>query len=93
MARDLTTHSDRLIEDSRSLLRDNQAGGRFRRLVRHQAVHCPWLASARAAVAPSHDEEQVAIQIRLLHHVIRRNGQARRRRRRLEALNLLALQE
>src|SRR5688500_11004855 len=32
MARDLTTHSDRLIEESRTLLRDNQAGGRFRRM-------------------------------------------------------------
>jgi hypothetical protein len=32
MARDLTTNSDRLIEESRSLLRDNQAGGRFRRM-------------------------------------------------------------
>jgi hypothetical protein len=32
MAQDLTKHSDRLLEESRALLRDNQAGGRFRRM-------------------------------------------------------------
>src|SRR5688572_24001635 len=32
MARDLTSESNRLLEESRSLLRDNQAGGRFRRM-------------------------------------------------------------
>jgi hypothetical protein len=32
MANDLTRESDRLLEEGRSLLRDNQAGGRFRRM-------------------------------------------------------------
>ena len=32
MADNLTRDSDRLLEESRSLLRDNQAGGRFRRM-------------------------------------------------------------
>jgi len=33
MAHDLTTQSDRLIEESRAVLRDNRAGGRHRRAV------------------------------------------------------------
>ena len=32
MANDLTRESERLLEEGRSLLRDNQAGGRFRRM-------------------------------------------------------------
>ena len=32
MSNDLTRESDRLLEDSRAVLRDNQAGGRFRRM-------------------------------------------------------------
>ena len=32
MANDLTRQSDRLLEESRAVLRDNQAGGRFRRV-------------------------------------------------------------
>lgn len=32
MGSDLTRESDRLIQDSRALVRDNQAGGRFRRM-------------------------------------------------------------
>ena len=32
MADDLTRESQRLLEEGRALLRDNQAGGRFRRM-------------------------------------------------------------